>query len=1503
MTEGQCRLLVSGTGFSPGSPLPAHKTLFSSYAPNVISNLNSGTKTNFSLPNEAQWEYACRAGTFTAYSFGSDTNQLTNYGWYDANSSNDWKTVGIKLPNAWGLYDMHGNAMETCLSLTNTTYVMRGGDVRQGPPLCRSASRFDFTEGNNNGFRVCLTVPLQLYTVTVSNGMAGAASGTNGQYVAIWVNPPAPLMQFDRWVGDTQTVANVFATNTTLRIPGRNVSVAATYKPTPYTLTLYSGTIATNSLHYGGATSGMFATGDEVPIVADPAPDMQMFDHWRVVPDGVGLGTNFQSGSASTTLTMPSMDLELTAMYTNVPTFTLTVVGGTGSGAYTNGQTVTISAPAPGPHQLFLWTGDTASVADVNAWGTTLVMPAQDITVTATYPPVLYPLTVNGGTGAGAYPFGQVVEVAATNRPSPWHAFDTWLGDTGTVADVFGATTTVTVAGATVLTTSYRPIPVPTNTYLVVDLGASQTNTAVSYLDAVPEGGWTEEYLTDKLVLRRLVGGTFVMGSAPGETDRLDESQHNVTLTKVFYIGLFEVTQGQWQKLMGTWPSYYSNEEDRATHPVERVTYVDIRGSSNGAKWPASAAVDSGSFIGLLRAKTGEAAFDLPTEAQWEYACRAGTTGAYAGTLGDLAVYSGNSGGQVWAVGQKAPNPWGLYDMHGNVDEICLDWYADDYSTTNQIDPRGAVGSVTNRRIMRGGAYAFGAEYCRSAYRGNLMPTNAFPFAGLRVARTAGPLYPLTVIDGAVNTGGLYLAGTPVPVSALRKGAGAVFSRWSVQPANAKLGAWFATNRADTVVTMPTNGVVLTALYTAEPNTTALMVTGGSGSGNYTNGQAVAISADPPPAWYIFDRWTGDTAGVASVTSAVTTVWMGGGIVSLTATYRPRDDLPADVNWLQVIGNGETNSQLLQAGTQVAVSAPAAPAGRVFGWWTLSPSDADLGGAFDIGAASTTLAMPAYAVSISANYVPDPGSTPGTVRVRLIDQSGADVAGATWSPDGGKNWYPAGLCPLKPASYTLRFLSPGVNWVAPANARVTVRAGQTSEVTGTYQWVPAVGDGATPFAMVGVAFAAAVDIGIYPATFSGKNLPSGLSLNSKTGVISGVPKKVGSYVVSVTAKGSDGTVASGTIYITVEALPALAQGSFTGYVGTDLVGTNRTVDGLFTMSVSTVGRITAKVTLQKASTSFSGASWAKVLPGGIFTVALRTSKGETLNLAVDSADGALAGSATNGAFGAEGLLVAGMRNPYLNKADAGYPAATNELSRFKAYYTVSLPVLACVSDGLVANEQAGAGYLTLTVKDKGAVALAGKLAEGTSFSASATLLSDGVDAFVPVFVPLYSKRGVLSGLLTLSKGDSAPASNRVELCGGVPLDWAYPGKSTSQTEDRFTVSAEAIGAYYDSLINLQAHYEGTSLTAEEQVWEVPLSFKSSGAAYLASGTNNPASATLSVTSRTGLFSGSFKVGTSSLRYYGVLTRDGGTDIGLGSYVAPQTVSPYKAKPSFEVVIE
>ena len=246
---------------------------------------------------------------------------------------------------------------------------------------------------------------------------------------------------------------------------------------------------------------------------------------------------------------------------------------------------------------------------------------------------------------------------------------------------------------------------------------------------------------TTELWLSWIPAGTFTMGSPKDELGVLwgyfrNEVQHSVTLTQGYWMGVFEVTHEQYELITGWWDGDY-------TCPQVRVSYDDIRGTNLGAGWPAGGhAVDADSFIGKLRAKTG-LEFDLPTEAQWEYACRAGTTTALNSGMNLTALgecpnmaevgrywfnrFDGRGGYDEYTkVGCYLPNARGLYDMHGNVWEWCLDWYGD-YPSEAVTDPQGAEEvDEDGQRVCRGGSYSslhpdptykLAAMYCRSASR------------------------------------------------------------------------------------------------------------------------------------------------------------------------------------------------------------------------------------------------------------------------------------------------------------------------------------------------------------------------------------------------------------------------------------------------------------------------------------------------------------------------------------------------------------------------------------------------------------------------------------------------------------------------------------------------------------------------------------------------------------------------------------------------------------------
>jgi formylglycine-generating enzyme required for sulfatase activity len=243
-----------------------------------------------------------------------------------------------------------------------------------------------------------------------------------------------------------------------------------------------------------------------------------------------------------------------------------------------------------------------------------------------------------------------------------------------------------------------------------------------------------------KIAMAQIPGGTFTMGSPASEPNRSDgETQHTVTLGG-FYMGVYQVTQEEYQAVMGSNPSEFkvavSGESGTPGKlPVERVCWYDalvfcnilsmaeglspaysISGSTDPATW-GTVPEQHDSTWNAAAIVSGAAGYRLPTDTQWEYACRAGTTTAYntGATISDnTGWYAGNSGNKTHQVGLKPANAWGLYDTHGNVFEWCWEWYGDDATEP----PTDLEGSIANR-VIRGGSFYSTAVEVRSAYRYN----------------------------------------------------------------------------------------------------------------------------------------------------------------------------------------------------------------------------------------------------------------------------------------------------------------------------------------------------------------------------------------------------------------------------------------------------------------------------------------------------------------------------------------------------------------------------------------------------------------------------------------------------------------------------------------------------------------------------------------------------------------------------------------------------------------
>ena len=764
-TQKQWELVTGGNpSQSPGGTRPVEKVSY-----NAIRGKTEGAKwpaTNsvdeasflgvlrlktglaaLDLPTEAQWEYACRAGSTNLYN-GVDTQDMDLLGRYADNQSDGrggysskHTAVGSYLPNAWGLYDMHGNVWEWCLdwfhglsdaSVTNPTgppsgsdRMQRGGSWGNAASTCTSEKREKHEPSDeyaNTGFRlfrtlsddfeserdgeavtavaeragtVCAGVSPQVeilpaYTVTVVNGSTTNSSAKVGSTVTITAGEPSDGEAFVQWTSnDGVDFDKADAAETTFVMPGKSVTVTAVYAP-----------IHINGLNDAGYPWTGKPVEPEVSVTFEGV-DIAL---QRDTDYAVSYTSNTNEGTATVTVTMlPPRLGSQSALFTILPQPVVSNV------------TATASDPWDGTVDFTFTTGGNWSgLPDWNAPFLSIV--ATDNETGSNYVSVASALSADSSEGLAAALHGS----NGTHRVT-WDFRAQGIEFTST-----NVTFTVT----------YLTLP----DYCIIDL-SSGTNAAsypVTYVSTVPPvpnvpGGTfnTDAYKTTNLVMRLIAPGTFTMGDAT----EFDNLPHTVTLTRPFYCAVFETTQKQWELVTGDNPSGFKSEADSSMRPVEKVSWNMIRGDSSIYDWPNVKEVDPESFLGVLRLKSGLDALDFPTEAQWEYACRAGTATKYSygnTANGDYMWYGNNSTSQTHVVGTKLPNAWGLYDMHGNVFEWCLDWYASNLDGGN--DPKGS--SSGSYRVGRGGSWDFYADVCASSYRSNGSPSFENNDLGFRLFRT-----------------------------------------------------------------------------------------------------------------------------------------------------------------------------------------------------------------------------------------------------------------------------------------------------------------------------------------------------------------------------------------------------------------------------------------------------------------------------------------------------------------------------------------------------------------------------------------------------------------------------------------------------------------------------------------------------------------------------------------------------------------------------------------------
>jgi formylglycine-generating enzyme required for sulfatase activity len=755
-----------------------------------VGRLRARTGLDFDLPTTAQWEYACRAGTTTALNSGKDLTDekecpnLAEVGRYWYNGGKDYSElcdtsagtnkVGSYLPNRWGLYDMHGNVTEWCLDWGDisdylpepvtdpigddegTWRARRGGSWDYDARYCRAAHRANLLprlQYNNTGFRMAMQPRQDNYIII------DLSAGPNADSYPVSYRSAPPI---DGWTDYYKTTKLVLR-----KIPAGNFYMGSheqetgrsdneTWHQVTMLNDFYTGVFEVTQKQWNlvmGTWPSGFANEDDHD--ARPVENIS-YDDIRGSNAGLGWPGNNAVDAASflgklRDKTGLNLDLPTDAQWeyacragTTTSLNSRNNINSTES-CYNLSQVghYKYNSGASGPDG-----GSTAKVGSYkpNLWG-------------------LYDMHGNVAEWCLDRYVGDLGNEEQANPSGPAEG-DNRVVRNGSWADPAkdcrSARRSESLPAVTSTQVGFRlavpPEPIPEDTYLIIDLsgGPEADNYPVSYRAAPPSGGWTEKHKTLKLVLRKIPAGTFTMGSPEDELGRWDnETQHQVTLTKDFYAGVFEITQKQWSLVMGDWPSYFKHYYYCSTRPVERISYNDIRGSDAGSGWPANNAVDDDSFLGRLRAKTG-LDFDLPTSAQWEYACRADTITAlnsgmnltaaeeecrnmnkvgryYFNSVSNQPGYDSDPSSGTNKVGSYKPNQWGLYDMHGNVYEWCLDWVCE-YSTEAVTDPAGNADGED--RVVRGGSWDNFARNCRSAYYNIVKPSGRYRFLGFRIVMT-----------------------------------------------------------------------------------------------------------------------------------------------------------------------------------------------------------------------------------------------------------------------------------------------------------------------------------------------------------------------------------------------------------------------------------------------------------------------------------------------------------------------------------------------------------------------------------------------------------------------------------------------------------------------------------------------------------------------------------------------------------------------------------------------
>ena len=836
-----------------------------------ISKLGEHHKSlKITLPTEAQWEYACRAGSMIAYCFGDDPKELPKYGWFNENSNNSTHPVKECQPNDWGLYDMHGNVWEFCSDrysvyekitpldptgpATGTRRVVRGGSWFNPAGDLRSACRFKYLlrlQRSHVGFRLLRSAlgaePSEGAMLPEAEPGTGRASSVqvrvrdkepvgDPREIGFWKSRKKPdwvsafgkddyglwcEFQLPNYWSDTEAKSNDrngsdpegFVTQRLRWIkPGTFVmgSDARTKElwiedETEHEVTLTQGFWMADAPCTQGLWMGAGARENRSRLIGFSNPVERV--SWEDCQGWLkGLGGVHP-------LMQPALPTEAQWEYA-------CRAGSTGRYSFgdeereleryawydknSGGETHAVGEKLPNAWGLYdihgnvwEWCQDwyskitKASVKDPTgpAKGTSRVIRGGSWNSPARFLRSACRLRTGPGSRDSDLGF-RLLSSALGAEPSeramlPEAEPGTERARIGSAELDYGFLRSIDLDAVGETTAEHQFTEIEVNAYTSIRVVSDQEG---YQFDRLEKPDWAVEFGHDsyglysvfevepekkgtpvRQTMRWIPPGKFVMGSAKGrDYGRGNESpEHEVVITQGNWMFDTPCTQGLWTALMGENPSYFPDPE----RPVERVGWEDAVGFAQKLNaWFEKRNLKS---RGKKVLGWNELSFRLPTEAEWEYACRAGTqTETYLGDLeilGDanaplldrIGWYGGNSGrgydldksysleqdfltdrqypdkvGGTRKVGKKEPNGWGLYDMLGNVWEWCEDWYGE-YSAERITDPTGS--SEGALRVIRGGSWDYLARFLRSACRAGHAPGDRLSILGFRIASSARP--------------------------------------------------------------------------------------------------------------------------------------------------------------------------------------------------------------------------------------------------------------------------------------------------------------------------------------------------------------------------------------------------------------------------------------------------------------------------------------------------------------------------------------------------------------------------------------------------------------------------------------------------------------------------------------------------------------------------------------------------------------------------------------------